>query len=129
MLKFKLGCYSYVPIYSSNKVCSILYITLCLSSLFTESFSIRSWAVSWPTSQPPLGARPVGQEQPGSLLLNIAKYVQEPLCVTLTVHIDNPLSSATKRAQRSLSTYSANSEKKSDRGHNLTANKIKALFT
>ena len=75
---------SYVPIYSFNKVCRILYITFYLLLFFTESFLTRSGAVTRPPSQPPLGARPVGQEQPGSLLLNITEYVQEPLCVTLT---------------------------------------------
>ena len=40
-------------------------------------------AVSRPPSQPPLGFRPVGQEQPGPLLMNTAEYILEPLYVTL----------------------------------------------
>ena len=74
---------SYVPIYPFNKVCRILYITFYLLSFFTESLPTRSGAVSRPSSQPPLGVRPVGQEQPGRLLTNTAEYVLEPLCVTL----------------------------------------------
>ena len=77
---------SYVPIYSFNKVCRILYITFYLLSFFTESLPTRSGAVSQPPSQPPLGIRPVGQEQPGPLLMNTAEYVLEPLCVTLIHH-------------------------------------------
>ena len=75
---------SFVPIQSFNKVCRILYITFYLLSFFTESLPTRSGAVSQPPSQPPLGIRPVGQEQPGPLLMNTAEYVLEPLCVTLT---------------------------------------------
>ena len=74
---------SYVPIYSFNKVCRILYITFYLLSFFTELLPTRSGAVSRPPSQPLLGFRPVGQEQPGPLLMNITEYVLEPLCVTL----------------------------------------------
>ena len=74
---------SYVPIYSFNKVCRILYITFYLLSFFTESFLTRSGAVTRPPSQPTLGVRPVGQEQPVPLLMNTAKYILEPLCVTL----------------------------------------------
>ena len=77
---------SYVPIHSFNKVCRILYITFYLLLFFTESFSTRSGAVSWPPSQPPLGVRPVGQEQPDPLLTNTAEYVLEPLYVTLIHH-------------------------------------------
>ena len=75
---------SYVPIYSFNKVCRILYITFYLLSFFTESFLTCPGAVLRPPSQPPLGVRPVTQEQPGPLLMNTAEYVLEPLCVTLT---------------------------------------------
>ena len=75
---------SYIPIYSFNKVCCILYITFYLLSFFTELLPTRSGAVSRPPSQPPLGVRLVGQEQPGSLLLNTVEYIQESLCVTLT---------------------------------------------
>ena len=74
---------SYVPIYSFNKVCRILYITFYLLSFFTESLPTRSGAVSRPPSQPPLGVQPVGQEQPAPILMNIAEYVLELLCVTL----------------------------------------------
>ena len=74
---------SYVPIYSFNKVCRILYITFYLLSFFTESFLTRSGVVSQPPSQPPLRVRPVGQEQPVLLLMNTAEYVLEPLYVTL----------------------------------------------
>ena len=76
---------SYVPIYSFNKVCCMLFITFYLLSFFTESFSTRSGAASRPPSQPPLGVRPVGQEQPVPLSMNTAEYVLEPLCVTLTL--------------------------------------------
>ena len=75
---------SYVPIYSFNKVRCILYIIFYCLSFFTESLSTRSGAASRPPSQAPLGVRPVGQEQPSPLLTNTAKYVLEPLYVTLT---------------------------------------------
>ena len=75
---------SYVPIYSFNKVCCMLFIIFYLFSFFTELFSTRSGAASRPPSQPPLGVQPVGQEQPGPLLMNTAEYVLELLYVTLT---------------------------------------------
>ena len=120
---------SYVPIYPFNKVYCILHVAFYLFSFFTESFSTRSGAASRPPSQPPLGVRPVGQEQPGPLLMNTAEYVLEPLCVTLThcTHYDQ-LSSAIKRAQSLPSTYSANSEKNLDRGHKLKITKIIIIY-
>ena len=78
---------SYVPIYSFNKVCYISNIaSYLLFVLYRVVFNTLGGCVSGsrPPSQSPLGVRPVGQEQPGSTLLNTAEYVQEPLCVTLT---------------------------------------------
>ena len=90
--------------HSFNKVYCILYITFYLLSFFTESFSTRSGAASRPPSQPPLGVRLVGQEQPGSLFLNTAEYVLEPLCVTLTHRAtDDQLSNAARKGSESTS--------------------------
>ena len=75
-----LGCHT---THSIKFVIFQILHTTC-SSFFTESFSTRSGAVSRPSSQPPLGVRPVGQEQPGPVFMNTAKFVLELLCVTLT---------------------------------------------